>query len=103
MAAFGGYSEMPEQMGTIINFFFSLLGDEDQRALKRRLLDPTDPFSITDVSEITLSLVESVTGRPTQRPTASTPSRRSGGPKSTAGARSTASTRSRSPRTASAT
>jgi hypothetical protein len=88
---------------TVLDVFWELMTEDTARVLKRRLNDRSDPFGIQDVMHIIEWLIEEVTGRPTQSSSASTPSRTTSGRRSTATARQRASTRSTSPRAASAT
>jgi hypothetical protein len=94
----------PEQMaGAFMELFWSLMEEETARVLRARLADRTDRFGLTDLMNIVEWLVEEASGFPTQQPPASTRSRATSGQRSTATARQRASTRSSSPRVASAT
>lgn len=69
----------------IINVFFDLVdGTEDHRWLRHRLFDRDDEFSVTEVTDILLYLIEEWTGRPTRQPSDYLPSRKPGGRRSTA-------------------
>jgi hypothetical protein len=71
-------------ISSAINFFFSLLdNDDDRRYFKVRLLDRTDPFEAEDVTQIVMYLVEEWSGRPTKQPSDFLPSQESDGQKST--------------------
>lgn len=87
-----------------INFFFSILEDpSDEDYFKVRLFDRNDPFGGGEIAEIVQGIIEEWTGDPTQSSSDSTGSPDSTGGSSTASAPAKASTRSRSPRAASAT
>jgi hypothetical protein len=73
----------------VINFFFSLLSEEDSRTLRHRLFDRDDPFDVENITDILMYLVEEWSARPTQSPSDSTPSPNSAGQKSTARLRRT--------------
>lgn len=103
MSVMGGYSEGSEQVATVINVFMNMLVEESAQVIKRRLLDMEDDFDLEDVMSILQWAVEQSAARPTKSPRGSTPSRTSTGPSSTESAPVRALTRSRSPRTASAT
>ncbi len=72
-----------EMIAGIINFFVATLDDETHNYLVNKLLDRNDPFGVLQVQDIIAWMMEEWSGRPTQSSTASTPSRRSGGRKST--------------------
>lgn len=83
MATTGRHSNEQEQIAGIINFFVAVLDDQSHDFLVKKMLDRDDDFGILEVQEIMQWMVEEWTARPTQSPSASTPSRRSGGRKST--------------------
>jgi hypothetical protein len=116
LAALSDTSGALNGIATVINFFFSLLDpdrldvddeedddfqavvrrlDDDVRYFKLRLLDSKDPFDGGDIVDIVVHLIEEWTGNPTKQPSDFMQSQKSGGQKSTAKRRSTASTRSR--------
>lgn len=82
-----GASDSTSQVGSIastINFFFSLLDDENVRYFKVRLFDRRDPFSAVDVVDIVEYLVGEWSARPTKQPSDYMPSQSSTGQRSTA-------------------
>lgn len=83
MATSASFSSMPERVAGAINFLVSVLGDDDHSYIVNRLFDARDPFGAAHVQDILEGLVEEWTGRPTKLPSGSTPSRRTGGRKST--------------------
>lgn len=88
--------------GGMLNFLFSLLQDEDDKAyVKRALRDMS--LSMEDVEEILVWIVEEWSDRPTKPASDSSSGRRSSGKSSTANSRRVASRRSTSGSTASAT
>lgn len=87
----------------VMDVFWELLSEDTRRHLRRRLLSRTDPFGLADIMNIIEWLVEESTARPTTPSSASTSSQETTGRRSTGTARQRASTRSTSPRTASAT
>lgn len=87
----------------VMDVFWELMETDTRRHLRRRLLVREDSFGLGDIMNIIEWLVGESTARPTTPPSASTPSRGTTGRRSTATARQRASTRSPSPRTASAT
>jgi hypothetical protein len=90
------------KIATIINFFFSLVKDEDDRGwFKQRLYDSQDDFGPGMMEEITKAIIEEWGARPTQPASGSSDSPQATGPRSTARRHSKASTRSLSPSTAS--
>lgn len=93
----------PQAIGTIIQAFMGMLDDRSARLVRRRLLDPNDPFELENIVEIVQQLAEDVVARPTGSSAASSPSRQATGTSSTGSARPRASTRSRSVRAVSST
>lgn len=92
-----------EATGAIINFVFSVLGDEAHAKLRRRMFDRDDRFGLENILEMFESFVEEWTARPTKQPSDFKPSLKSGGRKSTRAAHGKGSSRSSSARTASTT
>lgn len=86
----------PQAVATIISAFIGMLDDRSARLVRRRLLDPNDPFDIDLIVDIVGQLAEDVVARPTESSSASSPSRPATGKSSTASVRPRASTRSRS-------
>lgn len=93
----------PQAIATIISAFIGMLDDRSARMVRRRLLDPNDPFELDNIVEIVEALTEDVVGRPTESPADSLPSRPATGTSSTASSRRQGSTRSRSVRAVSST
>ena len=93
----------PQTIATIIQAFIGMLDDKSARLVRRRLLDPHDPFELSTIVEIVEQLTEDVVGRPTESPDASSPSRPAIGTSSTGSSRVPAKTRSRSVRAVSST
>lgn len=83
MSALGPRRDMATQMAGVIDFFVEVLDTPSQQYITNRLLDRTDPFGLEEVEEILEWMVEEWSGRPTDQPSASTPSASSGGRKST--------------------
>jgi len=99
-----GPGQSPQELAqTVLDVFWGLMEPETAGILRRRLNDRNDSFGVADVMNIVQWLIEEASARPTQSSFASTPSRTTSGQRSTATARQRASTRSRSPRPASAT
>lgn len=73
-----------EMIATQINFFFSMLDDEDVSYFRHRLFDREDPFDVDNIAEIIEYLMEEWTARPTKQPSDYLPSQSNGGKKSTA-------------------
>lgn len=92
-----------EAIATVIQTFMGMLEEKSARLVRRRLLDPNDPFELTTIVDIVQQLAEDVVGRPTESPSASSPSRPATGTSSTGPQRPRASTRSRSVRAVSST
>lgn len=89
MAAQANNRETSDHVAGVIDFFDGLLDEETQKIFRERLMDRDDPFDFDLVQEIMESLIEEWSGRPTQSPRGSTPSRPTTGRKSTARQRST--------------
>lgn len=83
LAASAGLMSDAEAAANIINFFFSLVGDDDSRYLRQKLFHSEDPFGLEEIKDITMWLIEEWSGRPTKSPSDFMPSRQAGGPKST--------------------
>ena len=85
----------PSQMvADQINFFFSLLADEDVQYFRHRLFDRKDAFDVPNIAEIMEYLIEEWSARPTKQPSDFLPSQSNGGKKSTARRHHVASTHS---------
>ena len=83
MASISRQNDWTQQVAGVINFFASVLDQPSHAYLTGRLLDREDPFGVEDVQHIIEWMVEEWSGRPTQSPSGSTPSRQNGGPRST--------------------
>jgi len=99
MAQTGRHASRDDRVAAIINFFMELFDERSREHLVGRLMDRDDPFGVRTVEEIMEALIEEWVGRPTQSPSVSARSQRSGGPRSTA--RTRKSTSSDSPSTVS--
>jgi hypothetical protein len=84
LAGLSDTASATEQMGAQINFFFSMLDDDDMRYFKQRLMDREDPFDVADIAEIITALMEEWSARPTIPPSGSSRSPSTGGKRSTA-------------------
>lgn len=94
LAASAGLMGDAEAAANIINFFFSLVSEEDSRYLRQKLFHTDDPFGMDEITQITMWMIEEWSARPTKSPSDYMPSQHPGGPKSTPRRRPTASTRS---------
>jgi hypothetical protein len=103
MSVMGGYAEGSDQVATVINVFMNMLTEESAGIIRRRLLDMDDEFDLENVMDILSWAVEEAAARPTKSSPASTSSRPTSGTGSTGPAPVRTLTRSRSPRSASAT
>lgn len=83
LATTSRHSSTQEQVAGLINFFVAVLDDESREHLVARLLDRRDEFGVKEVQDIFEFLTETWTARPTKSLSGSTPSRRTGGRKST--------------------
>lgn len=72
-----------ESVAGVIDFFLSMLDDESQNYVYRRLMDRRDSFGIEKVRDIMMWMVEEWSGNPTHGPSGSTSSQPSTGPSST--------------------
>lgn len=64
-----------ELAGTTVNFFMSLIPDDDDvRYFNRRLFNPKDPFDISNIAETLSAIVEDWGDRPTEPASASSAS-----------------------------
>lgn len=73
------------RIATIINFFFSIIEKESDRAfLKSRLFDPEDEFGEEIVSDVVIHVLEEWGARPTQPSSDSSTTQQSTGESSTA-------------------
>jgi len=83
MASTGRHASQTDRIAATVNFFIELFDKNDQVHLSDRLLDRDDPFGVPMMEEIMGEMVQEWTGRPTVPSSGSTPSRKSGGRKST--------------------
>jgi hypothetical protein len=97
--AMGRRSSLPEKVAAIIDFLIAVLDDESQDYIVGRLMDPRDPFGISEIEPIVFALMEEMGGRPTKQPSDFARSRKTGGQNSQR--RTRKSTSSASARTAS--
>lgn len=85
------------RLATMINFFYSVILDENDRAwLKSRLFDPDDEFGEEMVADITIYLLQEWGERPTEPSLDSSDTPERTGQSSTENSQGRASTRSRS-------
>lgn len=82
MASLARHTNEQTKTAGVIDFFVEILDEESANYVINRLLSRTDPLGLDEVQQILEWLVEEWTGRPTQRPSVSTQSPSSGGPKS---------------------
>lgn len=93
MASLGRHTSENQKIAGVIDFFVTILDEDSHRYIVDRLLSRDDPLGLQEVEDILEWMVEEWTGRPTQPPSVSTRSPRSGGQKSKATTRrSTSST-----------
>lgn len=102
LALFEGATKYSEQLSAVRMFLESFFTEEAYGRIMRQLLNPKHPLRLEDVNDVILGVIQWVSANPTQSSSASTPSQRSTGRSSTAGARSKGQTRSTSPRAGSA-
>lgn len=84
MAGNSDSSDTREQLATQINFFFSLLEDQDASWFRHRLFDRDDPFDVDNIAELIEYAMEEWAGRPTTPSSTSSTARSNGGKRSTA-------------------
>jgi hypothetical protein len=83
MATSASFAAQEERVAGTVNFFVSMLKEQDHAYIVARLYDRKDPFGTRDIMGLLHHAMEQWSGRPTKQPSGSTPSRRTGGPKST--------------------
>lgn len=83
MADAAGYNEDSTGAASSINFFFSLLEEEDADYFRARLFDRKDPFGIEEIGELSKDLMAEWAATPTKQPSDYLPSQSSDGQKST--------------------
>jgi hypothetical protein len=84
MMAMGRHASTNDQFAGVVDFFFNVLDEPSQMYFSSRMMSREDLIPLEKIVEIMEFLTEEWGGRPFQRPSASTSSRRSGGRKSTA-------------------
>jgi hypothetical protein len=84
MMAMGKHASNTDQAAGVIDFFINVLDKPSRQYVMDRMASRDNRIPIADVIEILEWFIEEWGGRPTQSPSASTSSRRSGGRKSTA-------------------
>jgi hypothetical protein len=92
-----------QRVAGIVDFFLGLLDGDSRRVLAQRLMDREDPFELDELTEIMTWLIGEWSARPTRPSSASTPSPRRTGRKSTVAALNGGLTPGSSDSTASAT
>lgn len=103
-ASFGEDNTEVEQLAATLDFLRHTMEPESFLHIKRRLQDRNDKqVTIGVISQVLEYLFEEITARPTPPSSSSSSPRRTAGARSTAASPGGASTRSRSPRAASAT
>jgi hypothetical protein len=75
MADTARHTDVRTKVSGAIDFFQSCFDDDDAAYLRNRLLDRNDDFGMPTVQDIITSLLEEWSGRPSARPSVSTPSR----------------------------
>jgi len=83
MMAMGRHASNIDQFSGVIDFFIQTLDEPSQRYVLDRMMTRTDIIPLSKIVEIMEWMIEEWGGRPFQKPSASTPSRRNGGRKST--------------------
>lgn len=84
MMAMGRHASMTDQFAGVVDFFFNVLDEQSQAYVSSRMMSREDLIPLEKIVEIMEFLTEEWGGRPFQNQSASTPSRRNGGRKSTA-------------------
>lgn len=80
-------------LGATIDFLGACMDPDQYQTLYELLVDPKFGMDMDEIQALCLWAVETITARPTKRSTGSAPGRSTGGKKSTAAARSKASSR----------
>lgn len=83
LASIGRGQAASDKVAGAINFFCSVLDEDDATHIEVRLLDRHDPFGLEQVEEIMQGIIEEWGGRPTKSLSVSTQSPESDGPKLT--------------------
>ena len=79
IAGVGRHTNDMQKTAAAIDFFVGVLDEESEQYVVERMMSRNDPLGLDQVQEIIMWLIEEFTGRPTQSPSASTRSQRSGG------------------------
>ena len=87
MHAAARYTSTREAVAGFLDFFFNVMDDRHAQHIRARLLDRKDDFGLDEVEEIVAWMVEEWTGVPFKRPSDSSSSRKSTGPRSTSRSR----------------
>lgn len=82
MAAMSRHTSDQTKAAAAIDFFIAVLDEDSAAHITERLMTREDPFGLEEVQDILEFLVEEWIGRPTQPPSGSTRSPKSGGQKS---------------------
>jgi len=82
MSSLSRHTSMNTKIAGCIDFFVEVLDPDSHAYVVGRLLSRENPIPFEKVQEIIEWMSEEWTGRPTQRPSGSTPSQRSGGQRS---------------------
>lgn len=84
MVAMGRHASNMDQFAGIIDFFISVLDEPSERYVIGRMQSRDNIIPLENIVEIMEWMIEEWGGRPFQKPSVSTSSRRNGGRKSTA-------------------
>lgn len=84
MMAMGRHASANDQFAGVIDFFINVLDEPSQRYVINRMMSRTEIIPMEKIVEVMEWMVEEWGGRPFQKPSVSTSSRRNGGRKSTA-------------------
>ena len=83
LMAMGKHASNRDLAAGVIDFFVNVLDKSSQQYVIDRMMSRDNGIPLEDIVEILEWFIEEWGGRPTQSPSVSTPSRRSGGRKST--------------------
>ena len=83
MMAMGRHASTQDQFAGIIDFFIQVLDEDSERYVVNRMMSRTEIIPLEKITEILEWMIEEWGGRPFQKPSDSTSSRRNGGRKST--------------------
>lgn len=82
VSATGPRRDVATKLAGVIDFMVEVLDDEGQAYITNRLMDRKDPFGLEELEQIMEWMIEEWTARPTERPSGSTRSASSVGPRS---------------------